>query len=114
MGEVYRARDMRLERTVAIKILASHLSPDSRAKQRFEREARVILSLNHPNICQLYDIGTRGRSRLSGYGVSGRRDPRERLRKGPLRSEVMLRYALEICEGLEKAHKSGVVHRAEY
>src|SRR6202158_2740533 len=57
MGEVYRARDTRLERTVAIKILPSHLSSNPEAKQRFEREARAISSLNHPNICTLHDVG---------------------------------------------------------
>ncbi|HXY11283.1 MAG TPA: protein kinase [Terriglobales bacterium] len=111
MGEVYRARDTRLERMVAIKILASHLSPDSQAKQRFEREARVISSLNHPNICHLYDIGNQdGVDFLVMEFLEGE-TLGDRLRKGPLPSEQMLKYALEICEGLEKAHKSGVVHR---
>ena len=111
MGEVYRARDTRLERTVAIKILASHLSPDSQAKQRFEREARVISSLNHPNICHLYDIGTQdGVDFLVMEFLEGE-TLGERLRKGPLSSELMLKYALEICEGLERAHKTGVIHR---
>jgi eukaryotic-like serine/threonine-protein kinase len=111
MGEVYRARDTRLERTVAIKILASHLSPDSQAKQRFEREARVISSLNHPNICHLYDIGNQdGVDFLVMEFLEGE-TLGDRLRKGPLPSEPMFKYALEICEGLEKAHKSGVVHR---
>lgn len=58
MGEVYRARDTRLDRTVAVKILASHLSSSPEFKQRMEREARTISSLNHPHICQLYDIGS--------------------------------------------------------
>ena len=111
MGEVYRARDTRLEPTVAIKILASHLSPDSQAKQRFEREARVISSLNHPNIYHLYDIGKQdGVDFLVMEFLEGE-TLGDRLKKGPLPWQPMLKYALEICEGLEKAHRSGVVHR---
>jgi serine/threonine protein kinase len=74
MGEVYRALDTRLDRTVAIKVLASHLSSSPELKQRMEREARAISSLNHPNICHLYDIGSLDSHRLPSDGVSGRRD----------------------------------------
>jgi Tol biopolymer transport system component len=111
MGEVYRARDTRLDRTVAIKILPSHLSENPEAKQRFEREARTISSLNHPNICTLHDIGHQGgidflvMEYLEGETLA------ERLRKGSLPVAQVFKHGTEICEGLEKAHRSGVVHR---
>ena len=111
MGEVYRARDTRLERTVAIKILPAHLSSNPDAKQRFEREARVISSLNHPNICHLYDVGNQDgvdflvMEFLDGETMS------DRLKKGPLPALQLLKCGIEICEGLEKAHRSGVIHR---
>src|SRR5580692_5351999 len=84
MGEVYRARDTRLDRTVAIKVLAAHLSSSPELKQRLEREARTISSLNHPNICQLYDIGLQnGTDYLVMEFLEGE-TLAERLRKGPL------------------------------
>src|SRR6266700_5466909 len=111
MGEVYRARDTRLERTVAIKILPQHLSDSAEAKQRFEREARAVSSLSHPNICHLYDVGQQdGISYLVMEYLEGE-TLADRLRKGPLPLEQVLRVGAEICEGLEKAHRSGVVHR---
>ena len=111
MGEVYRARDTRLDRTVAVKILPSHLSENPQAKQRFDREARAISSLNHPNICTLYDVGHQGgvdylvMEFLEGETLA------DRLRKGSLTAEQLLKWGIEICEGLEKAHKTGVIHR---
>ena len=111
MGEVYRARDTRLDRTVAVKILPSHLSENLEAKQRFDREARAISSLNHSSICTLYDVGHQSgvdylvMEFLEGETLS------DRLRKGPLTTEQLLKCANEICEGLEKAHKTGVIHR---
>ena len=111
MGEVYRARDTRLDRTVAVKILPSHLSSNPEAKQRFDREARSISSLSHPNVCQLYDVGVQdGTSFLVMEYLEGE-TLADRLRKGPLPLEQVLKYGIEICEGLEKAHKSGVIHR---
>jgi serine/threonine protein kinase len=111
MGEVYRARDTRLERTVAIKILPSHLSENTEAKQRFDREARTISSLNHPNICTLYDVGHQdGVDYLVMEYLEGE-TLADRLRKGPLPIDQVLRYGIEICDGLDKAHRSGVVHR---
>ncbi len=111
MGEVYRALDTRLNRTVAIKILPSHLSEDADAKQRFDREAHAISSLNHPNICTLYDVGHQdGVDYLVMEFLEGQ-TLAERLLKGPLPVEQVLKYGREICEGLEKAHKSGVIHR---
>ena len=111
MGEVYRARDTRLDRTVAVKILPSHLSDNPEARQRFDREARAIASLNHPNICTLYDVGHQdGIDYLVMEFLEGE-TLAERLRKGPLPTEQVLKNGIEICEGLERAHKSGVVHR---
>src|SRR5450755_1151213 len=111
MGEVYRARDTRLDRTVAVKILPSHLSSNPEAKQRFDREARTISSLSHPNVCQLYDVGSQdGTSYLVMEYLEGE-TLADRLRKGPLPLEQVLKCGIEICEGLEKAHKSGVIHR---
>src|SRR5713101_4278834 len=111
MGEVYKARDTRLDRTVAVKILPSHLSENPEAKQRFDREARTISSLNHPNICTLHDVGHKdGVDYLVMEYLEGE-TLGDRLRKGPLTVEQVLKYGIEICEGLEKAHRSGVVHR---
>ena len=111
MGEVYRARDTRLDRTVAVKILPSHLSDNPEAKQRFDREARAISSLNHPNICTLHDVGHQdGVDFLVMEFLEGE-TLADRLRKGPLPTDQVLKYGVEICEGLERAHKSGVVHR---
>ena len=111
MGEVYRARDTRLDRTVAVKILPAHLSDDLEAKQRFDREARAISSLNHSNICTLYDVGHQGGVDYLVMEFLEGETPSERLRKGPLAAEPLLKCANEICEGLEKAHKTGVIHR---
>jgi len=111
MGEVYRARDSRLARTVAIKVLPEHLAEKPEAKERFDREARAISSLSHPNICLLYDVGEQdGVSFLVMEYLEGE-TLADRLLKGPLPSEQVLKYGIEICEGLEKAHRSGVVHR---
>jgi serine/threonine protein kinase len=111
MGEVYRARDTRLDRTVAIKILPAHLSSNPEALQRFDREARAISSLNHPNICHLYDVGQhQGINYLVMEYLEGE-TLAERLRKGRLTLEQAFRVGTEICQGLEQAHRSGVVHR---
>ena len=111
MGEVYRSRDTRLDRTVAVKILPSHLSDSPEAKERFDREARSISSLSHPNICHLYDVGAQdGVSFLVMEYLEGE-TLADRLRKGPLPLDLFFKVAIEICEGLEKAHRNGVVHR---
>jgi len=111
MGEVYRARDTRLDRTVAVKILPSHLSENPEAKQRFDREARTISSLNHPNICTLYDVGHQdGIDYLVMEFLEGE-TLADRLVKGPLPADQVLKYGIEICEGLERAHRGGVTHR---
>jgi eukaryotic-like serine/threonine-protein kinase len=111
MGEVYRAIDTRLDRTVAIKILPPHLSSNPEAKQRFEREARAISSLNHPNICTLHDVGHQDGIDYLVMEFLGGETLANRLAKGPLLPEQVLKYGIEICEGLEKAHKTGVIHR---
>ncbi|MHB8736343.1 MAG: serine/threonine-protein kinase, partial [Terriglobales bacterium] len=111
MGEVYRARDTRLDRTVAIKILPAHLSSNPEARQRFDREARTISSLNHPHICQLYDIGAQGGTDFLVMEYLEGQTLAERLQNGPLPVEYLLKIGIEISEGLEKAHRSGVIHR---
>jgi serine/threonine protein kinase len=111
MGEVYRARDTRLDRTVAVKILPSHLSENPEAKQRFEREARVISSLNHPHICVLHDVGSQdGTSYLVMEYLQGE-SLESQLRKGRLPLRQALEVGVQICEALEKAHRAGIVHR---
>src|SRR5215510_6221943 len=111
MGEVYRARDTRLERTVAIKVLPAHLSSDPVRKQRFEREAKTISNLNHPHICVLHDIGHQdGMDYLVMECVEGE-TLAKRLEKGPLPLEQVLKYGAQISDALDKAHRSGVVHR---
>src|SRR5260370_7673275 len=111
MGEVYRARDTRLERIVAIKVLPAHLADRSELRERFEREARTIASLNHPHICTLYDIGRQDgidflvMEYLEGETLG------QRLLKGPLPLEQVLQYAIEIADALDKAHRKGVTHR---
>jgi serine/threonine protein kinase len=111
MGEVYRARDTRLDRTVAIKILPVQLSSDPVHKQRFEREAKIISSLNHPHICVLYDVGHQdGVDYLVMECVEGETLAR-RLEKGPLPLEHVLKYGTQIADALDKAHRKGVVHR---
>ena len=111
MGEVYRARDTRLDRTVAIKILSTQHSQNADAKERFDREGRAISSLSHPNICHLYDVGQQdGTNYLVMEYLEGE-TLADRLRRGPLPPEQVLRVGTEICEGLERAHRQGVVHR---
>jgi len=111
MGEVYRARDTRLERTVAIKILPKEMSVDPAMKQRFEREAKIISSLNHPHICTLHDIGSQdGVDYLVMEYVEGE-TLAKRLEKGPLPLEQVPKYGTQIADALDKAHRTGIVHR---
>jgi len=111
MGEVYKARDTRLERTVAVKVLPAHLPSSAESHQRFEREAKTISQLSHPHICALYDVGREGETEylvmeyLEGETLS------ERLVKGALPLEQMLRFGVEIADALDKAHRQGIVHR---
>jgi serine/threonine protein kinase len=111
MGEVYRARDTRLDRSVAIKILPAHLSGDPARKLRFEREAKTVSALNHPNICSLFDVGSQdGTDFLVMECIEGE-SLADRLTKGPLPAEQVLKIGTEIADALDKAHRSGVVHR---
>src|SRR5713226_2018021 len=111
MGEVYRARDTRLDRTVAIKVLASHLSSSPELKQRMEREAKAISSLNHPHICHLYDIGSQdGTDYLVMEFLEGE-TLAERLRKGAMPLNEILRIGIAVAESLAVAHRQGIVHR---
>ena len=111
MGEVYRAKDTRLDRTVAVKVLPAHLSSSVESRQRFEREAKTISQLSHPHICALYDVGREGETEylvmeyLEGETLS------ERLLKGALPFEQVLRHGIEIADALDKAHRQGIVHR---
>jgi Tol biopolymer transport system component/predicted Ser/Thr protein kinase len=111
MGEVYKAKDTRLERTVAIKVLPQHLSSSPEVRQRFEREAKTISQLSHPHICALYDVGNQdGVEYLVMEYLEGE-TLAERLVKGPLPTERTLRYGIEIADALDKAHRQGIVHR---
>jgi eukaryotic-like serine/threonine-protein kinase len=117
MGDVYRARDTRLDRTVAIKVLSAALAGDPQFRERFDREARAISALDHPNICGLYDIGRESLSSseppvdfLVMQFVDGE-TLAKRLERGALKLDEVLRTALEIASALEKAHRAGIVHR---
>ena len=111
MGEVYAAQDTRLDRTVAIKVLPEHLSASEEIKQRFDREAKVISSLSHPNICTLFDVGhDDGVDYLVMEHLEGE-SLQQRLEQGPLPMDQVLSMGLQIADALDKAHKSGVVHR---
>jgi eukaryotic-like serine/threonine-protein kinase len=111
MGEVYSARDTRLDRIVAIKILRPHRSDQADARERFEREARAIASLNHPHICQLYDVGIQDTidylvlEYLEGETLA------DRLSRGPLPLPELLRCAIGVSDALDAAHRGGIVHR---
>jgi len=111
MGEVYRARDARLNRLVAIKILPKDLAGNPVARERFEREAKAIASLNHPHICVLYDVGHQGgidflvMEYLEGETLA------ERMKRGALPLDQVLQYAIEISDALDKAHRKGITHR---
>jgi serine/threonine protein kinase/Tol biopolymer transport system component len=130
MGEVYRARDMRLGRDVAIKVLPQHLSQDPDLRQRFEREARAISQLNHPHICTLHDVGSEVAVAVPAEGHAGEASaPRgektdflvmeclegetlcDRVRKGALPLEQVLKIGMEVADALDKAHRHGIVHR---
>jgi serine/threonine-protein kinase len=111
MGEVYKARDTRLDRIVAIKVLPAHLADRAELRDRFEREAKTIASLNHPHICTLYDTGHQdGIDYLVMEYLEGE-TLAQRLQKGALPLDQVLQYAIEIADALDKAHRKGVTHR---
>src|SRR3989475_2802352 len=111
MGEVYKARDTRLDRTVAVKVLPSHLSDNPEVRQRFDREARTISSLSHPHICALHDVGHQdGIDYLVMEFLEGE-TLTHRLKKGPLVPDQVLTYAIQITDALDTAHRHGVIHR---
>ena len=111
MGEVYRARDTRLDRTVAIKVLPSEVAGDPDLRARFEREARAVAALDHPHICGIYDVGSVDGTHylvmphLEGQTLAAR------LEKGPLPLDQALKIAVEIADALDKAHRQGIIHR---
>ena len=111
MGEVYRARDTRLDRSVAIKVLASHLSSSPELKQRMEREAKAISALNHPHICQLYDVGSQDGTEYLVMELLEGETLSQRLAKGPLPISEVLRIGIAVAEAIEAAHRQGIVHR---
>jgi serine/threonine protein kinase/Tol biopolymer transport system component len=111
MGEVYRARDTRLDRIVAIKVLPAHLADNAELRERFEREARTVASLNHPHICTLFDIGRQNDIEFLVMEYLEGETLAQRLQKGPLPLEHVLQYAVEIADALDKAHRKGVTHR---
>src|ERR1700732_3807411 len=111
MGEVYRAKDTRLERDVAIKVLPEALVKDADRLRRFEQEARTIAALNHPNILGILDIGAHdGAPFLVSECLEGQ-TLREKLKSGPLPGRLAVEYALGIARGLAAAHEKGIVHR---
>src|SRR5215472_6141230 len=111
MGEVYRARDTRLERTVAIKVISESLNSNGELKQRFEREARAISQLQHPHICVLHDVGSHnGTSYLVMEYLEGE-TLANRLQKGQLPLVQVLNIGIEIASALDKAHRCGIIHR---
>ena len=111
MGEVYRAVDTRLNRTVAIKTLPEHLANDPERRERFKREATIISSLNHPHICTLYDVGTEdGIAFLVMEHIDGE-TLQTRLARGRLSLPHVIEFAIQMCDALDRAHRRGVIHR---
>jgi len=111
MGEVYKARDTRLDRIVAIKVLPTHLADRSELRERFEREAKTIASLNHPHICTLFDTGHQDDTDFLVMEYLEGETLAQRLLKGPLPVAQVLQYAIEIADALDKAHRKGITHR---
>src|SRR5947209_13811521 len=111
MGEVYRATDTRLDRIVAIKVLAATLHSSAELKQRMEREARAISALNHPHICQLYDVGSQNGTDFLVMEFLDGETLAERLRRGALPLNEVYKIGIEVAEALAIAHRQGIVHR---
>jgi len=111
MGEVYKAKDTRLDRDVAIKVLPAHLSENPEFRQRFEREAKAISQLSHPHICALYDVGSQDGVEYLVMELLEGQTLADRLERGALPLDQVLKVGVEIADALEKAHKRGIVHR---
>src|SRR5262249_34089068 len=111
MGEVYMARDTRLDRTVAIKVLSAHLSSSPDLRARFEREAKTISGLQHPHICVLHDVGSQNgvdflvMEYLEGETLAAR------IQRKTLTQDEVLKIGIEVADALDKAHRSGIIHR---
>ncbi len=111
MGEVYKARDTRLDRTVAIKVLPEHIASDPEMQQRFEHEARVVAALSHPHICTLYDVGKHeGRPFIAMELLEGQ-VLSQRMGRHAVRIEQVVEWGLQVADGLAAAHAKGIVHR---
>lgn len=111
MGEVFRAKDTRLDRSVAIKVLPSHLASNPQLRERFDREARAISALNHPNICTLHDVGHQDGIDYIVMELLEGETLADRLARGPLPISDVLKYGIEIATGLDKAHRHAITHR---
>ncbi len=111
MGEVYKARDTRLDRIVALKVLPDHVAGDPDLRSRFEREAKAISSLSHPHICTLHDVGSEAGVEFLVMEYLEGETAAQRLAKGPLPLQQVLRYGVEIAQALERAHRQGITHR---
>jgi Tol biopolymer transport system component len=111
MGEVYRARDTRLGRAVAVKVLPQHTQSSHEDRARFRREAKTISSLNHPHICVLHDIGQEGDTDFLVMELVEGETLAKRLAQGPLPSAEVLKYGAQIADALDRAHRAGVIHR---
>ena len=111
MGEVYRARDTRLGREVAIKVLPAATAENPQARERFEREARAVSKLNHPNICTLFDVGDEGATHFLVMEYLEGETLEQRIKRGALSLDAALKYAEQIADALSKAHRAGIVHR---
>ena len=111
MGEVYRARDTRLDRVVAVKVLRSGIGDNGDLRMRFEREARAISHLSHPHICALYDVGNHNGSEYLVMEYVAGETLAERIQRGPLAVSQVLRYGTQIAEALHHAHRGGITHR---
>src|SRR5215469_310080 len=111
MGEVYRARDLKLKREVAIKILPEEFSRDADRVNRFQREAEVLASLNHPNIANIFDLEEQGGSRYIVLELVEGETLADRIVRGPIPIAEAVGIAKQICEALEAAHERGIIHR---
>ena len=111
MGEVYRARDTRLNRTVAIKVLPAALTADPDARQRLEREAKAVAALSHPHICSLFDIGQQDETDFLVMAFLEGETLAQRLTRGKLPLDEALRTGIQIADALATAHKAGIIHR---